>query len=146
MSGKKGIFVGYSETSKAFRIYVPNKGQIEISRDVTFDENVAFLRSRESHLHIDIEEHEAPYDVEDPTLDTPHSAIQREEHDSPDEILDSVDPMEPVVPSQRPRDAPPTKRRPTWLRETVQEAEKHTAPPDSFKESKRLQKFSGYVA
>ena len=41
-SGKKGTFVGYSETSKDFRIYVPGQRYIEVSRDVTFDEEVAF--------------------------------------------------------------------------------------------------------
>jgi hypothetical protein len=39
-SEKKGIFVGYCEVSKAFRIYIPGKNHIEISRDVTFDEYV----------------------------------------------------------------------------------------------------------
>jgi hypothetical protein len=37
-SGKKGIFVGYCEVSKAFRIYIPGHNHIEIRRDVTFDE------------------------------------------------------------------------------------------------------------
>ena len=34
-SGKKGIFVGYCEVSKAFRIYIPGQHHIEIGRDVT---------------------------------------------------------------------------------------------------------------
>jgi hypothetical protein len=38
-SGKKGIFVGYCEVSKAFRIYIQGQHDIEISRDVTFDED-----------------------------------------------------------------------------------------------------------
>jgi hypothetical protein len=33
-SGKKGIFVGYCEASKAFRIYIPGHHHIDISRDV----------------------------------------------------------------------------------------------------------------
>ena len=36
-SGKKGIFVGYCEVSKAFRIYISGFHHIDISRDVTFD-------------------------------------------------------------------------------------------------------------
>jgi hypothetical protein len=53
-SGKKGTFVGYSETSKAYRIYVPGQKYIEVSRDVTFHEEIAFRRSRE--LPCDTEE------------------------------------------------------------------------------------------
>jgi hypothetical protein len=41
-SGKKGIFVGYSESSKVYRIYVPGQKKVEVSRDVTFDENIAY--------------------------------------------------------------------------------------------------------
>jgi hypothetical protein len=45
-SGKKGIFVGYCEVSKAFKIYIPGHHHIDLSRDVTFDEDVAFKKSR----------------------------------------------------------------------------------------------------
>jgi hypothetical protein len=38
-SGKKGIFVGYCEASEAFWVYIPGHHHIEISRDVTFDED-----------------------------------------------------------------------------------------------------------
>jgi hypothetical protein len=37
-SGKKGIFVGYYEVSKAFRIYILGHRHIEINKDVTFDD------------------------------------------------------------------------------------------------------------
>ena len=40
-SGKKGTFVGYSETSKAYRIYMFGKREVEISHDVTFNEDVS---------------------------------------------------------------------------------------------------------
>jgi hypothetical protein len=49
-SGKKGIFVGYCEVSKAFRIYIPVHHHIEINRDVTFDEEVALKKSRRCQL------------------------------------------------------------------------------------------------
>ena len=45
-SGKKGIFVGYSDSSKAYRIYFPGYKKIDISRDVTFDEDTAYNKSR----------------------------------------------------------------------------------------------------
>jgi hypothetical protein len=43
-SEKKGIFVGYIESSKAYRIYVPGQQKVEINRDVTFDENISFWK------------------------------------------------------------------------------------------------------
>jgi hypothetical protein len=46
-SRKKWFFVGYSENSKAYRIYIPGQRQIEVSRDVTFHEEAAFKKSRE---------------------------------------------------------------------------------------------------
>jgi hypothetical protein len=49
-SGKKGIFVGYSEPSKAYRIYVPGQQKFEISIDVTFDERIAFNKSIEDSI------------------------------------------------------------------------------------------------
>ena len=42
----KGIFVGYSETSKAFRIYIPALRKVVLRRDVRFEEDAAFRRSR----------------------------------------------------------------------------------------------------
>jgi hypothetical protein len=50
-SGKKGIFVGYSETSKAHRVYIPSYREIDISRDVTFDMDATFSRSRQHHTN-----------------------------------------------------------------------------------------------
>jgi hypothetical protein len=50
--------VGYSETSNAYRIYVSGQKYIEVSRDVTFHEEVVFRRSRE--LPCDTKEQEAP--------------------------------------------------------------------------------------
>ena len=49
-SRKKGIFVGYCEVSKAFRIYVSDYHHMEINRDVTFDEDAALKKSRKCQL------------------------------------------------------------------------------------------------
>jgi hypothetical protein len=35
---EKGIFVGYNETSKAYRIYIPAERKIVVRRDVRFEE------------------------------------------------------------------------------------------------------------
>lgn len=41
-SRKKGTFFGYSETSKAYHIYVMGQRYIEVNKDVTFDEEKSF--------------------------------------------------------------------------------------------------------
>eukprot|EP00253_Pinus_taeda_P015217 PITA_15217 len=46
-TAEKGIYVGYSETSKAFRIYIPAQRKVVVRRDVKFEEDRAFGRSWE---------------------------------------------------------------------------------------------------
>jgi hypothetical protein len=41
-SRKNGIFVGYSNTSKAYKIYIPGHQKDEIRQDVTYDESATF--------------------------------------------------------------------------------------------------------
>jgi hypothetical protein len=55
---RKGTFVGYRESSKAYRIYILGQRQIEVCRDVSFEKEVAFRRSRGSHMQIDRETQE----------------------------------------------------------------------------------------
>jgi len=45
-----------------------------------------------------------------------------------------------------PKEAAVTRKRPTWIRETLREVEKHVAPNNAFKESKRPHKFLSYMA
>jgi hypothetical protein len=85
-SGNKGIFIGYSDTSKAYKIYVPGQQKIEISRDVNFDEKIAFKKSIEDSMDsIDEEEHEDP--KEGSTCSPEHFG---EEPDQPLEPVDQV--------------------------------------------------------
>ena len=44
-TGERGIFVGYDETSKAFRIYLPTQRKVVVRREVKFEEEKAFRRS-----------------------------------------------------------------------------------------------------
>jgi hypothetical protein len=76
-SGRKGTFVGYNESSKAYWMYILGQRQIEISRDVTFEEEIAFQRCRESHMEIDSK-----------TMPSPPSTVQREKN---------IIPADPVV-------------------------------------------------
>jgi len=48
---------------KAYIIYIPWQWTIEISKDVTFAEDVFLWKSKESHLDINDEEQEATKDV-----------------------------------------------------------------------------------
>ena len=58
-SGKKAIFVVYSKSLKAYKIYFPGYNKIDISRDVTFDEETCYNKSRKRHVE-EPEEAEAP--------------------------------------------------------------------------------------
>jgi hypothetical protein len=61
-SRQKGIFVGYSETSKAYRIFIPVQQKKVVSRDVKFEENLASRKSRETSTVTKDEEQQAPKD------------------------------------------------------------------------------------
>ena len=54
----KGIFVGYNYSSKAYRIYIKEGRQIEVSRDVIFDENHAYKRTKD--IPIDSNDEDIP--------------------------------------------------------------------------------------
>jgi hypothetical protein len=58
---------GYNESSKTFQIDIPGQRQIETRRDVVFEEEIIFQRSRESQIEIDSK-----------TIPSPPSAVQRE--------------------------------------------------------------------
>jgi hypothetical protein len=43
---ERGIYVGYSETSKDFHIYLPSLRKNVLRKDVRFEEDGAFRKSR----------------------------------------------------------------------------------------------------
>ena len=43
--GEKGLLVGYSNISKAYRVYIPTRRRIIVRRDVQFDEERSLWRS-----------------------------------------------------------------------------------------------------
>jgi hypothetical protein len=57
-SSRKGTCVGYSESSKAYWIYISGQRKIEVSRDVSFEEEAAFRKLRRSHIETDSEREE----------------------------------------------------------------------------------------
>ena len=99
-SGKKGIFVGYSESSKAYRIYFLGFNKIEISRDVTFDEDTGYNKSRKRPAE-ETEEAKAPR-IHDTTMNK----------ETQEEDREFEEPQEPIDP---PQEKNPHKRKPTWV-------------------------------
>ena len=76
-SRKKGIFVGYSDQSKSYRVYIPGYHHIDINRSVIFDEDATFSKSRKIHANEDQEEeHEAP--IVEETCNIPLSNVEEE--------------------------------------------------------------------
>ena len=51
--------MGYSESSQAYRIYFLGFKKIDISRDVTFDKDSTYIKSRKKPAE-ELEEAEAP--------------------------------------------------------------------------------------
>ena len=84
-SKKKGIFVGYCDVSKAFRIYIPGFHHMEISRDATFDEEATLKRSRKC-------QHEEVYEEVTPPRNIDFAPSLEEETS---EDHDMLEPQEP---------------------------------------------------
>jgi hypothetical protein len=87
-SGKKGIIVGYSDSSKDYRIYIPEQHNIEVNRDVTFNEKIAFKKSIEET----IEEEEYGEPIEESTCIPESHNEEKEQLDhlmQPCETIDS---------------------------------------------------------
>jgi hypothetical protein len=44
-----GIFVGYSDRLKAYKIHIPGHRKVDIIRDVTFDESASFNKEKQDY-------------------------------------------------------------------------------------------------
>ena len=139
--GRNGIFVGYIDSAKAYQIYLSGQKRIKLSRDVTFEEDVAFQRSR--HADSDSDEQEAPHEV----LDDPSPLVAKESMED-DDSVEPTNPIDPIVPYKIPRDIAEIchKRRHAWVRQPLQDAKGHATPCGAFRESKRPQRYGCYVA
>jgi hypothetical protein len=142
-SGKKGIFVGYCEVSKAFRIYILGQHHIEISRDVTFDEDAVLKKSKICQLEEVYEEE--PVIPNTAMREVPRAAeLVREVVTSPnEELLEDHDIVEVQEPPQM---TILHKRKPAWARELSQDGEKYGVPQGTTRQVKRPKPFSSYTA
>ena len=120
--------MGYNDSSKAYRIYIPEQHKIKVSRDITFNERMAFRKSIE-----EITEEE----LEEPNEENTEN--ENDEKDQPDH------PMEPCENTDSDI-VPKTKKRPTWLEATLQDVERLKVLEGTFKKSKRPKRFSSYAA
>ena len=118
-SGLRGIFVGYNNSSKAYRIYIKEGHHKEVSQDVIFDESVAFKKSKE-----------LPMDSDDEELPVFEEEVNREEEESHHEDEGPSEPIQPVVLTE-------SRKRPNWLKSTLIYAKGHGATKGSFRESKK---------
>ena len=81
------MLVGYSDKSKAYRIYILGYRQIEVRRDVTFGKDTNFRKSKKDKE--DEKEHETPRATECPKL------VRNEEDDHIPEDHDMTEPQRP---------------------------------------------------
>jgi hypothetical protein len=144
-SGKKGIFVEYYEVSKAFRIYILGHRHIEISKDVTFDEDATLKKSRRCQLEEVREEEPVIPRTAQSVREVPRTSKPvREDVVSPDEEIpkdhDLVEFQEP------PQMTILHKRKPSWARELIQDGEKYGVPQGTTRHVKRPKPFSSYTA
>lgn len=81
--GEKCIFVGYSEESKAYRLYNPTTKKVIISRDVQFVEDEAWDGSIEKTVNISAsipqEENAVSASINIPAIVTPSTPIQAQQ-------------------------------------------------------------------
>ena len=94
--------MGYLEISKAYRIYFPGYKKIDISRDVTFDEDTGYNKSGKRPTE---EPKEA--EAEEPRI---HDTTMNEETQEEDRYFE--EPQRPIDP---PLEKNPHKRKPTWV-------------------------------
>ncbi|KAM0989072.1 hypothetical protein ACFX2A_013169 [Malus domestica] len=104
--GEKCVFVGYSEESKAYKLYNPLTGKIVVSRDVIFSEEEAWKRNNKEVnkgkiLSIDFEELEVVPPVEQqPAQTTTTTPLHRTARSGPTSNEESSS-STPLPPNQK---------------------------------------------
>jgi hypothetical protein len=120
--------MGYNDSSKAHRIYIPEQHKIEVSRDVTFNDNMAFKKSIEEN----IEEEETKELKEERTENV------NDEKELPDHPMEPCENIDSDI-------VPKTKKRPAWIEATLQDAKRLKVPEGTFRKSKKPKRFSNYA-
>jgi hypothetical protein len=122
-SSKKGLFVGYSETSNPYMVYIAEQRKTIVRRDVKFEEDIASRKSHEPILVTKYEEMEVQ--KVEPGWPMNSKEVQQ---------LVGVE-EETIVPST-------SIRRPRWFTRTLMDAQE---PRRTFRETIPLKKFPDYM-
>ena len=132
-SGRKGVFIGYIDTSKAYRIYFLEIKKIKIIRDVTFDEDSTYFRSRRTP----IQEVEEPEEMRVQDMEI-GEAIPKypEDHD----MKKSQESVQTFLEMES------HNRKPTWEQELLREAERYCTLEGMHRDRKRAHPYNSYVA
>jgi hypothetical protein len=120
---ERGIFVGYSETSKAFRIYLPSLRKTVLRRDVRFEEDRAFRKSRGAEKG----EQSSPQIQVSPQQTTGPLVSGSGTSESTSGSLSSGDGVEQG--ESPPQDTTSERRKPKWLQDTLREAQSSVGNP-----------------
>jgi hypothetical protein len=144
-SGKKGIFVGYCEVSKAFRIYILGHRHIDISKDVTFDEEATVKKSRRCQLEDIYEEEPENPRITEFVREVPRATEPvREVVISPNEETPKDHDISEV--QEPPQMTFSHKRKLAWTRDLIQYGEKYGVPEGTTRQVERPKPFSSYTA
>jgi hypothetical protein len=113
-------------------IHVPKqkKTKLEPSR-----KKGTFMGYIVSHMEIDCEEQEA---LRDDCIVPSSPVVHPSDYQG--------ESIEPARAMDLPRDVAVTRRRPTWLCDTLQDAVRHASPHDTFRERKQPHRFLSYMA
>jgi transposase InsO family protein len=141
-TAEKGIFVGYSETSKAYRVYIPSLRKTVVRRDVKFEEDRAL---RKAHGTVPATAGDQELETQK-TEDTQVTGAGTGTGAGTDDQIADQDEEQEAPPVQ---DTPSTTRRrkTRWEEQTLREAQEYVgAPRTSVRESRAPQRFSSYMA
>ena len=116
--------MGYSKSMKAYKIYFPGFNKIDISKDVTFDQDTTYNKSRKKHAE-QSEEAKAPR-VHDTTMN--------------EEDREFEEPQRPIDP---PLEKNTHQRKLARVREIIQCVERYGATEENHRERKRTRSCSG---
>lgn len=119
---------GYRENSKAYRIYVPGQRDVEVRHNVTFDEDTTLGKAKGLPI---------------PRKDNDDAEEKQDEPPTNKPMPNVEGPMDPIDPP--PSDPSTSRKIPLWLKDTLEDAERHIALRGTFQGSKKPNRYQAYL-